>query len=73
MCKTEYAVIEQNISSQDIGDYKSFGIIARCGAEVQLCSDVTTDIEFANRLVNLFARNGLSIIHFKDVIMDMIG
>ena len=72
-CKTKYSVIKQEMETQELGCYETFGILAQCGDETQLISDVTTDISFAAEIADSFNRNQLSIIHFTEALEDILN
>ena len=70
---TNYSVIKEKHETEELGCYESYGILAECGDETQLISDITTDPIQAAEMAECFNRNQLSLLHFHEVIQDMLG
>ena len=70
--KTNYRVIKELCEDRELGIYSTYGIVAQCGEQKECIHDVTTDYAFASALVDTFNRNELSIIHFSEVLEDML-
>ena len=70
---TSYTVTEELRCSEETGRYIAYGILAQCGEEVEHIRDITLDRAYAESLVRCFNTNGLSIIHFAEVVEDMIS
>ncbi len=70
-----YVPFAEVFYSNDIGKYRSFGIIANdmSGREVARVSDISVDEIFVNELCRRFNANQLSPIHLLDVIEDALS
>ena len=60
-----------------LGKYRTYGIQANGKTEegwepVQVVHDVSTELQFAERLSDLFSLHQLSPIHLRDVVEDML-
>ncbi|MBE6901237.1 MAG: hypothetical protein E7478_02065 [Ruminococcaceae bacterium] len=69
---TNYSVIEQKCRTEELGEYITYGIQAVCCGESQLISDITTDKAQAESMAECFNKNRLSLIHFPEVVEDMM-
>ncbi|MGN0629373.1 MAG: DUF6514 family protein [Oscillospiraceae bacterium] len=73
-----YKLFEQTICSEEMGEYRSFGIracrVSESGEEDLLSvSDVSADREFAEKLVEKFNEFQLSPIHLREATEDALG
>ena len=76
--KVEYRIVPEQLSSPDLGCYRSFGIAAfRVRGEqreqVAFASDVSTDEAFTEQLAQRCTAAQLDPVHLKDVTLDSIG
>lgn len=66
----EYLLSKDLISSEELGKYYSYGIIhSRTGEKIK---DVTVNIEEAEKIIDLLNKNNVSIIHIKDVLLNIL-
>lgn len=69
--KYNYQCIKQYLSSEELGDYISYGIALEM---TKLCiSDVSCDKNEVLKIVRLLNRHRVSPLHMKAVIEDNIG
>ena len=69
----DYTVIAEALYSEDIGDYISYGISVHTeGGEIERISDISDEQELVKGLAELCNREGLDVIHFKDVVEDFL-
>ena len=72
--KYKYSVVCEEIESEYIGKYVSYGIeVSREGKTVCRVSDVSTDRDEIEELVRLCEAEELSVLHIYDVIEDFLG
>ena len=70
----DYTVIAEALYSEDIGDYISYGISVHTeGREVERISDISDEQELVKGLAELCNREGLDVIHFRDVVEDFLN
>ena len=70
-----YFMFRRKQNAPDIGPYLSYDIVAYdhfIDGPVAIIRDVTPDGDLAFRMVELFNRLDLSLIHLKDVVLDML-
>ena len=70
-----YELSEEELTNNEIGSYKSYGITAidnSTNRTVLKISDVFTDKHTAEKYVILFNNEKLDIIHFRNVIDEII-
>ena len=69
-----YLPFLERLTSEELGEYTSYGIRAiRDGEVIAAVSDVTADRVAAERLARLCTENGLSAEQLFDVIEDFLG
>ncbi len=73
-----YLPIEEQLSTPDLGRYRSFGIAAFQVLEGRwekkaFASDVSADEVFVSRLAQRCTQAQLNPIHLRDVVEDTIG
>ena len=70
-----YFMFLRKRTAPEIGSYHSYDIVAYdriIDGPVAIIRDVTPDGDLAFRMVELFNRLDLSLIHLKDVVLDML-
>lgn len=72
-----YGIVAETLYDPVLGRYPTYAIQARCRTaegleEVALVHDVSTQMQFASRLSELFSRYQLSPMHLHDAIQDML-
>ena len=69
-----YEVHEESLFSQEMGNYKSFGIAAYCNGEmVTYISDVSLRRDDVEHLAELCTTFALSPVHMNDIVEDYFG
>lgn len=70
-----YVPFAEVFYSNDVGEYVSFGIVAKdkYNRDIMRVSDISVDEAFVNELCRIFNANQLSLIHFSEVIDDVLG
>ena len=72
--RTEYEMIQENLTDSDLGSYVAYGIAVMRGEErVRMVSDVFLDRAKAAEFVELCNRLELDPVHLDDVIADAIA
>ncbi|MDR1158032.1 MAG: DUF6514 family protein [Oscillospiraceae bacterium] len=67
-----YHVVPETAQNPELGQYHTYGIHIE-GAECdQTVHDVAVSRETAARIAELCNRNGLSPVHFRDVLDDLL-
>ena len=79
MEKLVYVMVEEIACNPDVGEYITYGIM---GERVDLGTkeridrlvihDITTKKELAEKIVDLCERNQVSLIHFREVLEDIL-
>ena len=74
-----YAFAKEKGSNPDIGDYVTYAIVGeridegtKESIDKMVIHDVTTKRAFAERIVSLCERNQVSLVHFKEVVEDLL-
>lgn len=70
-----YFMFLRKRNAPEIGAYRSFDIVAYdriLDGPAAVIRDVTPDGDLAYRMVEAFTRLGLSPIHLKDAVLDML-
>ena len=77
LCPTSpyhYCIVRENLRSEELGDYVSYGIrVYRGEEEVAFVSDVCGDSAELERLTALCTERGLDMAHLSDVIEDFLA
>ena len=69
----KYTVVEERNSCDEYGNITSYGIaVRRDGHQLDEVDDVSLDKESVKKLVDMFNELELSIVHFRDVLEDML-
>ncbi len=72
----KYLIVKEKLFHEDIGPYKSYGIICverESCAVVSKISDVSCDKSFVKSLAKKFTRLKLSPFHFLDAVEDALA
>ncbi len=68
-----YSVVKETISSDILGEYTAYGIrVTHNGSELELISDISTDLQKAEQLARYCTDGQLHPIHIPDVIEDFL-
>ena len=72
--RIEYCVVDENMYSEELGEYRSFGIEGKdvLGNTVVFCSDVSLDKSLVAELCGRCNELCLSPLHLLDVIEDSL-
>ncbi len=73
----KYESFKEKLNKPHIGEYTAFGVVVFQAVEMEnkeiyKMSDVTTDAEVMENLVQLCNKEQLDPIHFIDVVEDML-
>ncbi len=68
--KTQYVLVEEQLFTPELGEYRSFGIRTKNGED--FVSDVSTDRAFVSELVERCNREEVSPIHLRDIVVDAL-
>ncbi len=72
-----YEIFDERLNKPDIGEYTAYGVLiyrtaAKEKALIAKISDVTTDLERAEKLILLCNNEQVEPIHFNDVMEDVL-
>lgn len=70
----KYKIISDKYTSEELGDYTGYGIIAVDNDKI-ICSadDITDDPNQLEELVYIMNESGTEFIHFHDIVEEFIG
>ena len=70
---TEYVIVEEETECDEYGNVVSYGIAAKKdGRKLDEVNDISLDRETVKRLAEMFNELELSIVHFRDVLEDLL-
>lgn len=70
---TEYVIVEEETECDEYGNVVSYGIAAKKdGRKLDEVNDISFDRETVKRLAEMFNELELSIVHFRDVLEDLL-
>jgi hypothetical protein len=67
-----YRVVPETAQSPELGRYRTHGIHIEGAGGGQTVHDVAVSRETAVRIAELCNRNGLSPVHFRDILDDLL-
>ncbi|GHU83426.1 hypothetical protein AGMMS50284_6960 [Clostridia bacterium] len=68
-----YRIFGENRFLEDIGVYRTYGIIYNLNEEEFCFHDISVNMEQVEHMVMLFNQHQLQPVHFYDVVEDMLG
>ena len=76
--RTHYIIVLQTGFSEDCGEYRTYGLMATQRVHEGWCAgeaihDITTNLNMAINMANVFNSRGLSSLHFRDAVEDWLA
>ncbi len=70
-----YRTVAERLRSPGLGEYDTYGLAAiatRGGEDVMVIHDISRDSRTIGQMAALFTARRLSVLHFRDVVEDML-